>query len=52
MIEWLRVMFLGKPIGETLRLCVHKWSLTKQMVDGERVFIGRRCKLCGAIREE
>lgn len=29
--------------------CPHKWSLPKQMIDGERIFIGRRCKLCGKV---
>jgi hypothetical protein len=43
MIEFLRVL-LGKPLE-----CKHEWSLIKQMIDGDKVFLGRRCKLCRKV---
>lgn len=45
MMEFLRAL-LGKPLSG----CKHEWSQPKQMVDGDRVFIGRRCKLCGEVQ--
>lgn len=49
MMDFLKV-FRAKPAEEVG--CQHVWSLPKQMVVGDRVFIGRRCKLCREITEE
>jgi hypothetical protein len=41
MLEFIRRLFD--------KSCKHKWSLPKQIVEGDKVFIGHRCKLCGEI---